>query len=151
MATLTRPRVDEIRAFAAAYPLPDVTGFRPVEGGTVNSSFALDLSSEKVPVFLRIYDEQGRGGAAAEAALLRHLAERSVPTPAPLPQRNGELVGELCGKPAALFPWVEGRMRCQGGVDHESARLVGVALARMHQAGAGATVPAGRFGAEELF
>ena len=117
--------------------------------GTVNSSFALDLAAGG-RIFLRVYEEQDRTGALAEAALLSHLAGRNVATPSPVPRKDGGLVGELAGKPAALFPWREGTSRCLARVSAADTRRVGRALAEVHLAGAGATLRAGRFRPEDL-
>jgi homoserine kinase type II len=59
------------------------------------------------------------------------------------------------GKPAALYPYVEGTIRCQRGVTAADASAVGEALARVHLAGArldparGLTA-ASRFGPEAI-
>src|SRR5262249_55607040 len=100
--------------------------------------------------FLRVYEEQGRAGALVETRLLAHLAARGVPTPNPVARIDGSLVSEVKGKPAALFPWVEGRMRCQSAVEELDCERVGAALARVHLAGDGAVHPVGRFGESDL-
>jgi homoserine kinase type II len=73
------------------------------------------------------------------------LAGAGVPTPAPIRRLGGGFVSEVCGKPAALFPWRLGAMRCQAGVTPGDARRVGAALARVHVAGAGEPCEEGRF------
>jgi homoserine kinase type II len=55
------------------------------------------------------------------------------------------------GKPAALFPWQPGGMRCQAAVTPHDAAEVGAALARVHGAGEGAQRSAGRFREVDLF
>jgi len=150
MAILTPVSDEELDRFVAAYDLGARRSSRGIEAGTVNTSYALDLAAGQY--FLRIYEEQGRAGAEAEAALLLHLASRGVPTPAPVRARDGSMVGALAGKPAVVFPWVEGAMLCQRAVTPEAGRAVGEALARMHLAGApsGSPLGAGRFRPEDL-
>jgi homoserine kinase type II len=150
MAILTVPRDDELAAFAAAYGLGELRASRGIEAGTVNTSYALELG--KNSYFLRIYEEQGADGAEREAMLLGHLAGSGVPTPAPLAAQDGSFVRTLAGKPAALFPWVEGEMLCQRAVTPEAAFRVGAALARVHKAGPapGSALGAGRFGPRDL-
>lgn len=156
MAILTVPADDELDVFLRAYDAgtSGISGLRGgavgIEAGTVNSSFALDLDG--VRHFLRIYEEQGEAGARSEAALLLHLAEHGVATPAPVRARDGELVRILAGKPAVLFPWVEGTMLCQKSVTEGVASAVGAALARVHRVGApaGAALGPGRFGPSDL-
>jgi homoserine kinase type II len=152
MAILTKVSEDELRALAGAFDLGPLSASRGIEAGTVNTSYALEMASGRY--FLRIYEEQQRPGAEAEARLLLHLAASGVPTPAPVQARDGSMVQLLCAKPAAIFPWVVGDMLCLKAVTPAAAHAVGGALARMHLAGpaepAATSLGAGRFGADEL-
>jgi len=143
MAVLTAIEPEEAGTLAAAYGLGALRALEGIAGGSVNSNFALETEAGRV--FLRLYEEQDLAGARRETALLERLAARGVPTPAPLRRADGGLVSELRGKPAALFPWRDGHMRCQAGVTPEDASRVGEALARVHAAGAGEPAAAGRF------
>jgi homoserine kinase type II len=82
--------------------------------------------------------------------MLDRLAGAGVPTPCPCRRTDGELVSVVQGKPAALFPWIEGDMRCQAGVTPRHARAVGEALAQVHLAAAGEARGPGRFRYEDL-
>jgi homoserine kinase type II len=150
MAILTVPDDAALAALVAAYDLGEIKAKKGIEAGTVNTSYALHLGRGRY--FLRLYEEQGQAGAEAEARLLLHLAQAGVKTPAPVAARDGVLVRTLAGKPAALFPWVEGEMLCLPAVTPAAAREVGAALARMHVAGPdpGGVLGAGRFGPAEL-
>jgi homoserine kinase type II len=142
----------------AAVFLTNYVGLGPVRAvvgiplGTVNSSFQVEVgeTGQAQRYFLRVYEEQDRDGALAEAALLAHLSAGGVATPSPRPRRDGGLVGEIAGKPAALFPWCDGQMRCLAGVSVADAHKVGQALARIHLAGEGSALRAGRFRPEDL-
>jgi homoserine kinase type II len=146
MAILTLPTDDELASFVSAYSLGSLENARGIEAGTVNTSFALELAGGQ-RYFLRIYEEQDAAGAAREAAVLAHLAAHGVPTPAPVVARDGTAMRVISGKPAALFPWVDGTMLCQRAVTTEAAKAVGAALARIHLAGHAPSAPldAGRF------
>jgi homoserine kinase type II len=150
MAILTVPGEDELRALAAAYPLGDLHAVQGIEAGTVNSSYALDFAAGRY--FLRIYEEQDASGAAREAKVLAHLAGNGVVTPAPVTANDGETLVTIGGKPAAVFPWIDGDMLCQAGVTLLHANQVGGALARIHKAGHAPDAPldAGRFGPRDL-
>jgi homoserine kinase type II len=145
LAILTVPRPDEIEAFVGRFDLGELRAARGIEAGTVNTSYALEIAHDRY--FLRIYEEQGRDGALREAALLTHLAAQGIPTPCPVPARDGSRIGALAGKPAALFPWVDGEILCQKRVTEAHGRDVGAALARVHGAGPppGSTPDEGRF------
>lgn len=150
MAILTVPDEAELRAFVQAYDLGPLGSYEGIEAGTVNSSYALELGGRRW--FLRIYEEQGAEGAAREADLLGHLAASGVPTPTPALGRDGRRTRPLAGKPAALFPWVDGHMVCTRAVTPGHARAVGAALARVHLAGPppGQPLGGGRFGPAEI-
>ncbi len=67
------------------------------------------------------------------------LAAAGVPTPVATAH------GTLAGKPAAVFPWVEGTMSCQRGVTPARAAAIGAELGRVALAGREVALSAGRF------
>ncbi len=148
MAVLTPISRDDAQALADAYALGAVRAVEGIPAGSVNSNFALDLPAGRA--FLRLYEEQDRRGAERETAMLERIAGAGVPTPAPLRRTDGALVSTVLGKPAALFPWRAGGMRCQASVTPGDARAVGEALARVHLAAAGESAAPGRFRYEDL-
>jgi homoserine kinase type II len=120
----------------------------PVAGGSVNSNFSIVAAGGR-RLFARIYEEQDAAGAQREVALLAELSVAGVPTPAPLARAAGGALASFAGKPLAIFPWVEGRMRCQAAVRASDCRRLGKALAAMHRAPVG-DLPEGRFGIDPL-
>ncbi len=151
MATLTPLLLDDARRLGAAYGL-DVASVRGIPAGSVNSNYALALTSGG-HAFLRVYEEQQAASAAGEARLLAHLAAEGVKTPCPRPLAAdaGSFIAEHAGKPVAVFPWIEGDSLCQKLVTSDAARQLGVALGEMHRAGDSFTdAPASRFGAPQL-
>jgi homoserine kinase type II len=152
MAILTVLTDAELDALLGRYALGRRRSVSGIAAGTVNTSYELELEAGRY--FLRIYEEQGQAGAEAEARLLLHLAAAGVPTPVPIAGEDGVRVRSLAGKPAALFPWVEGTMRCLPSVTSLAARTVGAALGRVHRAGPppppAPPLGQGRFGADEL-
>jgi homoserine kinase type II len=150
MAILTVPSEAELKALVDAYDLGALDSAEGLEAGTVNTSYRLVLGGRRF--FLRIYEEQGLEGAEQEAALLLHLAAAGVPTPTPEAGRDGARTRVVAGKPAALFPWVDGAMICTAGVTVEHAEAIGAALARVHLAGPppGRALGGGRFGPVEI-
>jgi homoserine kinase type II len=148
MAVLTVIQAEDARALLEAHGLGPLDGFGGIAAGSVNTNYAVDVGGTHL--FLRLYEEQDLAGAQRETAMLERLAEAGVPTPAPLRRVDGAFISVVCGKPAALFPWREGTMRCQAGVTPADAGHVGEALARVHVAGAGEEAVEGRFGLREL-
>lgn len=76
------------------------------------------LSFEQLPFYLH---------------LMRHLAERGIPVPAPQPDAQGEILHQLNGKPASVVTRLPGRNQLAPGVG--DCEQVGAMLARMHLAG----------------
>jgi homoserine kinase type II len=144
MAVLTVIDEADARALLGGYGIAELRGLEGIAGGSVNSNFA--LQTERGKSFLRLYEEQDLAGAIRETAMLQRLAAAGVPTPPPLARSDGRLVSTVRGKPAALFPWRDGGMRCQAAVSPDDARRVGEALARVHVAGRDEPAVAGRFG-----
>jgi homoserine kinase type II len=133
---------------ARAYGLGSVRATKGIPAGSVNSNYAFECDSGRF--FLRIYEEQDAQGAAVEARMLAHLESRGVRTPAPLATVAGAEEIRIEGKPVAVFPWRDGALRCQAGVTADDARKVGAELARVHVAGEGFPIGAGRFRVEDL-
>jgi len=148
VAVLTPIDSSDVRALCEGYGLAETRSFTGIAGGSVNSNYALDWASGRL--FLRLFEEQGIDGARRECAMLERLARKGVPTPAPIRRTDGEHVSVVRGKPAVLFPWRDGHMRCQAGVTPEDAARVGAALARVHVAVVGEPAEPCRFGVEAL-
>jgi homoserine kinase type II len=148
MAVLTAIDEADAEALLVAYGLGALRGLEGVAGGSVNSNFAVE--SERGKVFLRLYEEQGLAGATLETAMLERLGAAGVPTPPPLLRLDGGFVSLVRAKPAALFPWRDGVIRCQAGVTPEDTRRVGAALAQVHVAAAREPAREGRFRFEDL-
>jgi homoserine kinase type II len=148
VAVLTPIDERDAKSLLSMYGLADLCALEGVAGGSVNSNFAIELAGRRL--FLRVYEEQDREGAVRETAMLDRLSLAGVPTPAPLRRLDGGCVSDVRGKPAALFPWRNGRMRCQAGVGARDAARIGEALAKVHVAGAGEKANTGRFRYEDL-
>jgi len=148
VAVLTPIDASDVRTLYEGYALPEPRSFTGIAGGSVNSNYAVEGVGGRL--FLRLYEEQDLDGARRECAMLERLAGKGVPTPAPLRRPDGGHVSVVRGKPAVLFPWRDGHMRCQAGVTPGDAARVGAALARVHVAGAGEPVGPGRFGVDAL-
>lgn len=148
MAVLTVLSEDDARQLVAQYGLRDLRSLTGVPAGSVNSNFELRAGAGRY--FLRLYEERDLAGAERETAMLDRMVRSGVPTPAPLLRADGGFVSKVHGKPAALFPWQVGTMRCQAAVTADDARHVGAALAAVHAAGAGETSEPGRFRYDDL-
>jgi homoserine kinase type II len=135
MAVFTDVSLDEASAFAARLDIGSVTGFRGIQAGIENSNFFLDTERAGVAqhwvltIFERLTFEQ----LPFYLQLMRHLARRGIPVPEPQPDRSGEILHRLKGKPAALVNKLSGGHQLAPDLDH--CTQVGAMLARLHLAG----------------
>jgi homoserine kinase type II len=151
MALLTAITEADARRLLAAYAVGPLETLEPLSAGSVNSNFSVQTAGQGARrLFLRLYEERDRAGAEAETAMVERLAGAGVPSAAPVRRSDGGLVSELRGKPAALFVWRQGTIRCGARVTLADARAVGQALARVHVAGAGEALEPSRFRYEDL-
>jgi homoserine kinase type II len=151
MALLTAISDEDADGLLAAYAVGPLESLEALAAGSVNSNFSVRTAGpEGRRLFLRVYEERDRSGAEAETAMVERLSAAGVPSAPPVRRRDGGLVSELRGKPAALFAWRLGTSRCGAQVTLGDARAVGAALARVHVAGGGEAREPSRFGYDDL-
>jgi len=148
VATFTPLNNGDVRQLLSDYQINDFIAFYGIKAGSVNSNFAVETASGRF--FLRVYEEQDVQGAQTETRMLTVLAAGGVHTPAPVARRDRAFVSQVRGKAAALFPWQDGRMRCQASVTALDAERVGAALAGVHVVGERAERQEGRFREADL-
>jgi Ser/Thr protein kinase RdoA (MazF antagonist) len=133
--------VDEVRAFLAAYGYaPRRLAVEQLESWWCNLVLRVEAGGEQL--ILRRYGLTPPEEVRWELAVLAHLRAHDFPTIAPLTRPDGDALGTFGGKPAILYPYVEGHNACQPGVDRwhamgETAALV----ARLHDLTVGVTLP----------
>jgi homoserine kinase type II len=123
----------ELSAFLSRYDIGELLSYKGIAEGTENSNFSLHTSTG--PYFLTLYEKR------VEAAdlpfflgLMEHLAQKGLSCPLPVRRRDGQVIGELAGRPCAVITFLEGMWPRRPTAHH--CREVGRALARMHLAGA---------------
>jgi homoserine kinase type II len=151
MALLTTITDEDARGLLLAYDVGSLDALEALTAGSVNSNFSVvtgGLAARRL--FLRVYEEQDRADALAETAMVEQLGRAGVPVAEPVRRRDGGLVSELRRKPAALFVWRDGSIRCYAQTTPEDARRIGAALARVHVAGGREPRQPSRFRYEDL-
>ena len=138
MAVYTDISEDDLKHFIAAYDAGELLSYKGIAEGVENSNFLLHTS--KFPLILTLYEKRvDRNDLPFFLGLMQHLAAAGLSCPLPLPRRDGEMLGELSGRPAALISFLEGMWLRKPEAKH--CREVGRALAAMHVAGADFTIP----------
>ncbi len=131
MAVFTPVSLADLCGWIPQFPLGSARAIKGISSGIENSNFFIDtdagefvltifenLSFEQLPFYLHLMD---------------HLARRGIPVPAPIANRQGNLVTALHGKPAAIVSKLSGDSELNPAPVHCAA--VGAMLAKMHLAG----------------
>jgi homoserine kinase type II len=107
MAVYTPVSASELEAFLKRYDVGEAVSFKGIAEGVENSNYVLRTTRGRY--ILTLYE---RRVAAADLpyflSLMRHAAERGVPTARPVADREGEALQMLCGRPAALIEFLDG-------------------------------------------
>ena len=131
MAVYTEVTDEALSAFLTDYDIGQGVSLKGIAEGVENTNYM--LFTEQGPFILTLYEKR------VEAAdlpfflgLMEHLAEHNVACPTPIHGRDGAVLRELCGRPAAVTSFLSGvspvrpsPKQCAG---------VGAALARLHLA-----------------
>jgi homoserine kinase type II len=134
MAVYTDISDAELEAFLAAYDLGAPTALKGVAEGVENSNFLLE--TDRGRFFLTIYERRVRRDELPFfLGFMQHLAQAGYPSATPIADREGRLLGEIRGKPAAIVSFLSGLSVRRPGVEH--CRESGRGLAWLHQAGEG--------------
>ena len=136
MGVFTRLGDADLADIASAFELGDVTGYRAIAAGTINSNFAVDTDRGKW--FVRVNEGKSEVDVAWEARLVGELSAGGVVTPAPIAARDGRPYAPLAGargKWVSVFPWRAGTHLAANEVTTERAAELGAALASLHVVG----------------
>jgi homoserine kinase type II len=132
MAVYTDISEAELGGFLRDYDIGELTSYKGIAEGVENSNYLLHTSTGAY--FLTLYEKRvRRDDLPFFLGLMRHLADKGVRCPVPIQRRDGEALGELAGRPAAIVSYLEGMWPRRPTAEH--CRAVGAALAGMHLAG----------------
>ena len=132
MAVYTDVAAEDLAAFLAGYDLGELLAYKGIAEGVENSNFLVHTSRGNF--ILTLYEKR----VAAEdlpffLGLMEHLASRGITCPQPVKNQNGELLGKIAGRPAAIVTFLDGMWIRRPSPGHCAA--LGAALAKLHLAG----------------
>ncbi len=134
MAVYTEIRDDALRAHLRHYDLGELHALKGIAEGVENSNFMLGTDAGQF--ILTLYEKRvNPADLPFFLGLMQYLAGRGITCPRPVAMRDGQLLGTLEGKPAAIVTWLDGvsvRMPTPA-----QCGQVGAILARMHLAADG--------------
>jgi homoserine kinase type II len=133
MAVYTEVTDEALEAFLLGYDLGQVTSFKGIAEGVENSNYL--LRTEAGQFILTLYEKRvHEEDLPFFVGLMEHLAARGVTCPQPVRAKNGEALGRLAGRAAAIVTFLDGVWLRRPQAIH--CGQVGEALARIHEAGA---------------
>ena len=130
MAVFTAVTLDDLTQWIKQFPLGQALALNGNASGIENSNFF--LTTERGEYVLTVFENLDFEQLPFYIQLMRHLAERGIPVPAPVANAHGELVVALHGKPAAIVSKLDGSSQMDPQPVH--CAEVGTMLARMHLA-----------------
>jgi homoserine kinase type II len=134
MAVYTEVPDDDLARFIDGYDLGGLLSCKGIAEGVENTNYL--VRTERGPFILTLYEKRvNREDLPFFLGLMEHLARNGLSCPTPVHDRQGAILQELAGRPAAMVTFLDGVWIRRPRVEHCAA--VGTALAQMHLAGRG--------------
>ncbi len=131
MAVYTQVSAEALAGFLERFDVGELVSAKGIAEGVENSNYLIDTTRDRF--ILTLYEKRVRGGDLPYfMALLDHLADKGLPVPPAIKDREGREVHKLEGRPACLIKFLPGV-----SVTHPTpaqARAAGAAMGRMHAA-----------------
>ena len=133
MAVYTEVSDEALQSFLDTYDLGALHSCKGIAEGVENSNFL--IATDAGQYILTLYEKRtNEADLPFFVGLMQHLAAKGINCPQPVPNRAGEALGRLSGRPACIVTFLDGVWLRQPGAAQCGA--VGEALARLHIAGA---------------
>jgi homoserine kinase type II len=133
MAVYTDVVAEDLQKFLASYDIGELLAYKGIAEGVENSNFLLHTS--RGYFILTLYEKRvATADLPFFIGLMEHLAARGLTCPQPVKNRDGEALGELAKRPAAIVTFLDGMWIRRPSAAHCGA--LGAALAQLHLAGA---------------
>ncbi|MAY61609.1 MAG: homoserine kinase [Rhizobiales bacterium] len=134
MAVYTDVSETDLQLFIADYDIGKLLSYKGIAEGVENSNFLIHTSEGTF--ILTLYEKRvNPNDLPFFLGLMDHLAGNGLSCPLPIRRRDGETLGTLAGRPAAIISFLEGMWPRKPAAVH--CRETGRALAAMHVAGKG--------------
>ncbi|WP_112663282.1 homoserine kinase [Microvirga flavescens] len=132
MAVYTEVSDEELASFLATYDIGTVLSYKGIAEGVENTNYFLHTTAGTY--IMTLYEKRVKeSDLPFFIALMQHLAERGLNCPLPVSNRQGEALGWLAGRPAAICTFLDGIAVRRPSASHCGA--LGQALAKLHLAG----------------
>ena len=126
-----------LETFVAGYGIGPVVSCKGIAEGIENSNYLLQTQDSSY--ILTLYEKRvARDDLPFFLGLMEHLAVHGISCPVPIRDATGEVLRELCGRPAAMVSFLKGMWPRRVMPKHCAA--LGRAMAEMHLASADFTM-----------
>ena len=133
MSVYTPVSEAELSNFLCQYNIGELISHTGISAGIENTNYFVDTTQGRY--ILTLFEHHTAEELVYFLDLMSTLADASVPTAKPISQRQGEILAELNGKPAALVTCLKGSTLDKKQASYAQCEAIGNALARMHVAG----------------
>lgn len=107
MAVYTQVSAEALTRFLARYDVGELVSAKGIAEGVENSNYLVDTTHGRF--ILTLYEKRvAAGDLPFFMALLDHLADKGLPVPPAIKDRNGVEIQELEGRPACLIKFLNG-------------------------------------------
>ena len=134
MAVYTQIPREQLETFVTGFNIGDVVSCEGIAQGIENSNFLLNTTSGKF--VLTLYEKRVKiRDLPFFLGLIHFLADIGFPCPHPIPDRAGEYLHSLAGRPAALISFAIGNWL--ENPSENDCKQMGMAAARLHSSTTG--------------
>lgn len=137
MAVYTQVSAEALARFLERFDVGELVSAKGIAEGVENSNYLVDTTKGRF--ILTLYEKRVSGEDLPYfMALLDHLAEKGLPVPPAIKDREGREIHELESRPACLIKFLPGISVSHPTV--EQAHAAGAAMGEMHKASADFTL-----------
>lgn len=136
MAVYTRITDDQAASFVQAYNIGDFQRLEPIEAGVENSNYHLFTTQGRF--ILTLFEKRvDPADLPFFFAFTDHLATHGIRCPQAVPAHNGDIIGHLAGRPAAIISFLKGQSIEPAALTPVHCRELGIGVGQMHRAAQG--------------
>ena len=131
MSVYTTVTPEQLEAWLTQHNVGTLADLRGIAAGIENTNYFVTTTAGRY--VLTLFEKLTPAELPFYLGLMAHLADHGIPSARPIPDLEGELLGTLNDKPAALVSFLPGKDVERPTEAHCAA--VGAMLARIHRAG----------------
>ena len=131
MSVFTPVSNEDARALLEHYTLGQLENLEGIAQGVENTNYFLTTTTGEY--VLTLFEHIPRADLPFYVGLMDHLAHHEIACPAPMRRDDGEMLGEVNGKPAVIVSRLPGAPNADP--DEDACRAAGALLGDLHVAG----------------